>query len=70
MRAAGYTAELYPEPAKMKKQLDYANKRNIPFVAIIGESERTTGQLAVKDMRAGTQEMLDIAGLLAKMGNL
>jgi histidyl-tRNA synthetase len=70
VRAAGLTAELYPEPAKMKKQLDYANKRNIPLVAIIGESERTTGQITVKDMRAGTQDTLNLEALIAKVRDL
>jgi histidyl-tRNA synthetase len=67
VRKAGYTAELYPEPAKMKKQLDYANKRNIPMVAIIGEAERTSGQLTVKNMLEGTQSTMTLEGLIEQL---
>jgi histidyl-tRNA synthetase len=67
VRAAGIAAELYPEVAKMKKQLDYANKRNIPYVAIIGDSERNSGLLALKDMRAGTQSTVRVAELIAQL---
>jgi histidyl-tRNA synthetase len=67
VRAAGICAELYPEPAKMKKQLEYANKRSIPYVAIIGESERLSSTMAVKDMVAGTQETLTVEQLIAKL---
>ena len=58
MRAAGICCELYPEPAKMKKQMSYANGRNIPFVAVVGENEVNEGRLALKDMTTGEQQTL------------
>jgi len=58
MRAEGISCELYPEPAKMKKQMSYANGRNIPFVAVVGENEMQNGQIAIKDMATGEQQML------------
>ena len=44
MREAGINAELYPESGKLKKQLDYANQKNIPYVLLIGSEEMQTGQ--------------------------
>lgn len=59
-RAAGITAEIYPDEAKMKKQMSYANTAGIPFVAIIGETELQAGTVTLKDMVSGTQEQLTI----------
>ena len=56
LRAMGKKAELYPDAAKIKKQMDYANKRSIPFVAMIGESELAKGTFVLKNMLTGTQE--------------
>ena len=56
LRAAGISSDIYPEAAKMKKQMEYANKRAIPFVIIVGESERLEGMATVKNMTEGTQE--------------
>ena len=44
MRAAGIRAEIFPDAAKMKKQMSYANAKNIPFVAIVGENEMNEGK--------------------------
>jgi histidyl-tRNA synthetase len=60
VRAAGINADIYPEPAKMKKQLDYADKRKVPFVVIIGSDEMETGLLSLKNMVTGEQEKLTI----------
>lgn len=54
-REEGMAAEIYPESVKMKKQMDYANRRGIPFVVIIGESELESREATVKDMRSGRQ---------------
>lgn len=59
LRAAGINAEIYPEPAKMKKQMTYANNKNIPFVALIGENEMNSGTLTVKNMENGEQLSYD-----------
>jgi len=58
VRKAGIAAELYPDTAKMKKQLDYANKKGIPFVALIGENEIATSTIAVKSMASGEQHQV------------
>ncbi|KAA3632105.1 MAG: histidine--tRNA ligase [Bacteroidetes bacterium] len=60
LRAAGINADLYPEPAKMKKQMKYANSRNVPYTLIIGGDEMETGLLTLKNMTEGTQEKLHI----------
>jgi histidyl-tRNA synthetase len=56
LRKAGVASEIYPESAKMKKQMEYANKRAIPYVIIVGESEAAEGVATVKNMTEGTQE--------------
>ncbi len=66
LRAAGVACDLYPEPAKIKKQMDYANKRGVPFVVLIGESEMSSGKLTLKNMQSGEQEQLDIQEIVEK----
>lgn len=58
LREAGIASELYPDSVKMKKQMGYANVRNIPFVALVGEQEMADGLITLKDMETGTQEHL------------
>lgn len=58
LRAAGIACELYPDVAKLKKQMNYANTMGIPYVALIGESEAADGTITLKDMAAGTQTTL------------
>lgn len=60
VRAAGINAELYPEPAKMKKQMKYANARNVAYVSIIGSSEMESGELSLKNMTTGDQQKVNI----------
>jgi histidyl-tRNA synthetase len=60
LRGAGIAAEIYPDVAKMKKQLDYANKKAIPFVILIGSDEVMSGQLTFKNMESGEQKPLTI----------
>jgi histidyl-tRNA synthetase len=67
LRKVGISAELYPDEGKLKKQLDYANKKLIPYTIVIGEEERTSGLLALKDMDAGTQEKLSLENIVAKL---
>ena len=55
LRAAGVAAEIYPDPAKMKKQMAYANATGVPFVAMVGESEMAEGKMALKNMLTGEQ---------------
>jgi len=56
LRRIGIRAELYPSSAKMKKQMNYADKREIPFVVLAGEEEMNTGKFGVKNMRTGDQQ--------------
>ncbi len=58
MRAAGISAEIYPDTAKMKKQMGYADALSIPFVALVGESEAAEGKLNLKNMATGEQVLL------------
>ncbi|MGL5561081.1 MAG: His/Gly/Thr/Pro-type tRNA ligase C-terminal domain-containing protein, partial [Tannerellaceae bacterium] len=67
IRQAGVRAELYPEAAKMKKQMSYADSKQIPFVAIVGESEMNEGKVNLKNMLSGEQELLTPDELIAKI---
>lgn len=60
LRSAEIPAEVYPEPAKMKKQMSYANAKNIPFVAIIGETELAEQKVMLKNMNTGEQNLLSV----------
>ncbi len=60
LRSRGINSEVYPEISKMKKQLAYANSKNIPYVIIIGENEIKTGQLSLKNMISGEQQQVRI----------
>jgi histidyl-tRNA synthetase len=64
LRAAGVSAELYPEPVKIKKQLSYADALRIPFVALAGETEMAEGKITLKNMRSGEQKLLGEQELL------
>ena len=57
-RKAGIASEIYPQNTKLKKQLDYANKKNIPFVVFIGRDEMAAGELTVKNMNTGDQQKM------------
>ncbi len=67
VRAAGISAELYPDAAKMKKQMGYANAHGIPFVALIGENEMNAGKVTLKDMSTGEQKLLSPSELVGAM---
>lgn len=56
LRKAGISAEIYPDATKIKKQMCYANSKNIPFVAIVGETEMQDGKVTVKNMVSGEQK--------------
>ena len=69
LRQAGIAAEIYPEAGKMKKQMEYANRRGIPYVAIIGSQEIENGTVALKDMRSGEQRQVPFAELTAAVAD-
>jgi histidyl-tRNA synthetase len=60
LRQNGIKAEIYPDIVKIKKSFDFANKRNIPFVAVIGEEEIISNKINLKNMNSGTQELISI----------
>lgn len=64
LRKAGIRSEIYPEPAKLKKQLSYADNNQIPFVVMAGESEIATGKLTLKNMLTGEQRPLAVNDLI------
>lgn len=67
MRKAGMSAEIYPDRAKMKKQMTYANNKNVKFVALIGENEIKDEYITVKDMVTGEQTKLSLDELILKL---
>ena len=67
VRAAGIRAEIFPDAAKMKKQMSYANAKNIPFVAIVGENEMNEGKAMLKNMETGEQNLVSVEELIAKI---
>jgi histidyl-tRNA synthetase len=67
LRTEGIAAEIYPDAAKLKKQLEYADKKMIPFVIVIGSEEVATGLLTFKNMDTGEQEKLSVEQILGKV---
>lgn len=67
VRAAGIRAELYPEAAKMKKQMGYADAKKIPFVALVGENEMAEGTINLKNMQSGEQESVGRDELIERL---
>ncbi|WP_281641948.1 histidine--tRNA ligase [Hoylesella loescheii] len=65
IRAAGISVELYPDCAKMKKQMAYANAKGIPFVVLAGESELNQGKVTLKNMLTGDQQLVSAEELIA-----
>ena len=67
VRAAGISVELYPDCAKMKKQMAYANAKGIPFVVLAGESEISQGKVTLKNMLTGDQQLVSAEELIANI---
>ncbi len=67
LRQAGIAAELYPSSAKLKKQMSYADDKNIPYVVLIGSEEMESGLLTLKDMKSGVQEKLAIDAIIGML---
>jgi histidyl-tRNA synthetase len=67
LREAGIATELYPSAAKLKKQMSYADAKNIPYVVLIGEEELQSGLLTLKDMASGEQQKLEAAKIIEKL---
>ncbi len=69
VRDAGISAEIYPEPGKMKKQMGYADSKNIPFVAIIGETEMKENKIMLKNMISGEQKLLSLMEVVSTINS-
>ncbi|MDO1500293.1 histidine--tRNA ligase [Winogradskyella maritima] len=67
LREKGVKAELYPDDAKMKKQMNHANRRNIPYVVLVGEQELEASNFTLKNMASGEQSTLSLSDLLQKL---
>jgi histidyl-tRNA synthetase len=67
VRQAGIRAELYPDSAKMKKQMSYANQKGIPFVVLAGSGEMAEGKVTLKDMTTGEQVMVGAEELIERI---
>ena len=66
-REAGIKTEIFPDSVKMKKQMSYANAKNIPFVVLAGENEMAQNKLTLKDMQTGEQLLLSPEELIKKL---
>ena len=64
LREVGINTEIYPEAAKMKKQMNYANKRDIPFVVLVGEEEMKADSYTLKNMTSGEQTKCSLSDLI------
>jgi len=67
LRNAGIAAEIYPDAAKMKKQMNYANRRAIPFVVLAGEEEMNNQVYGLKDMITGDQKKIALEAIIKKL---
>jgi histidyl-tRNA synthetase len=68
LRASGLRVDLYPETDKIGKQFKYASARGIPFVAVVGDEERSRGEVALKDLRSGEQRSMKRDLIAAAIG--
>jgi len=67
LRKAGFNTEIYPDAAKMKKQMNYANKREIPFVVLVGDNEMNSNTYTLKNMDSGEQTKCSLQELIDKV---
>lgn len=70
IRKNGIRAELYPDAAKMKKQMGYANAKSIPFVALVGENEMNEGKVTLKNMTSGEQQLVSVQELITMINDI
>ncbi len=70
LRKEGISSEIYPDRDKMKKQMNYADRKGIEFVALAGESEISQGMINLKDMKTGDQQLVNLAELVTLLKRL
>ena len=66
LRSAGVSTLVYPDPVKMKKQMDYANRCHVSYVVFVGENEIAANQITVKNMETGEQQSMTVEELMSK----
>jgi len=69
LRSNGIVAELYPDALKLKKQITYANKRNIPYIVLVGNQEMNSNTFTLKNMLDGSQKTLNLEALISQFNN-
>jgi histidyl-tRNA synthetase len=69
LRLNGIPAEIYPSAEKIKKQMEYANKKQIPFVVLIGDEEVAQSKLILKNMQSGDQQLLTLEEMIQALKN-
>jgi histidyl-tRNA synthetase len=67
VRQAGIRAEIFPDSTKMKKQMSYANAKQIPFVVLAGDNEIAEGKVTLKNMETGEQTLVSADELIQKL---
>jgi histidyl-tRNA synthetase len=67
-RKAGIETEIYPDPAKLKKQMTYANNKSIPYVALVGEKELDKKVLTLRNMHSGEQTEMTVGDAIRQIG--
>ena len=67
VRKSGINAEIYPDQVKIKKQMNYANSNNIPFIALVGENEMNDNMITLRDMKTGQQTKISLEELIKKV---
>jgi histidyl-tRNA synthetase len=67
LRASGIIAEIYPDIARLKKQMSYADSRKISFALLVGENEMAENLVTVKEMKSGSQSKMTISELISKI---
>jgi histidyl-tRNA synthetase len=73
LRAAGIRADVYPDPDKIGKQFKYASSRGIRYVTVVGDDEAARGEVAVKDLTTGEQQVMpraDVAAFIGRRGDI
>jgi len=69
LRKAGIATEIFPEPGKLKKQFAYADKKGIPYMAVLGETEIRENKVTLKDFRTGQQQLISLDEVIATVKN-
>ena len=69
LRSNGIVAELYPDALKLKKQITYANRRDIPYVVLVGDQEMNSNTYTLKTMLDGSQKTLDLKAIISQFTN-